>query len=137
MTGASKTSSWTTGDLLFSLVTRAADLAAWRLGVTGSSCLELTIQTHITKNGLAPNRHRSAWPIVIGPTITPMMKKWKPESPPPVAQGTKGLQDRSTVSTASGAKDLAPMVWLVAPRAQDACEEQAPNTEVPQARSRA
>uniref|UniRef100_A0A0E0NIK0 Uncharacterized protein n=1 Tax=Oryza rufipogon TaxID=4529 RepID=A0A0E0NIK0_ORYRU len=40
MTGASKTSSWTTGDLLFSLVTRAADLAAWRLGVTGSSCLE-------------------------------------------------------------------------------------------------
>uniref|UniRef100_A0A0D9YVR7 Uncharacterized protein n=1 Tax=Oryza glumipatula TaxID=40148 RepID=A0A0D9YVR7_9ORYZ len=40
-TGASKTSSWTTGDLLFSPVTRAADLAAWRLGVTGSSCLEV------------------------------------------------------------------------------------------------
>lgn len=42
-TGASKTSSWTTGDLLFSPVTRAADLAAWRLGVTGSSCLEVPV----------------------------------------------------------------------------------------------
>uniref|UniRef100_I1P2N9 Uncharacterized protein n=1 Tax=Oryza glaberrima TaxID=4538 RepID=I1P2N9_ORYGL len=47
-TGASKTSSWTTGDLLFSPVTRAADLAAWRLGAAdlaawSSGCVDRAV----------------------------------------------------------------------------------------------